>query len=273
MSLKISVRNCCGRSLERSGSIRTDVAFHSPHRTKEIPSKKFDWMYRAGFTRSVLPHVLSDVFRGGHIIWSFDGLQHKPPMMSSLIIRVAARQKAPIPTCEVRKIFDSFKCAGMGKFMKGWWAKKDLESRKRIMKRAYGNLEIFPCFFYFSHFRLSFSSINFLGFSVLSADLRNRLKPGYVGALWNNLTILLAIFRVEVLSSNIVTLQNKKKSWPVWFRPPHKVSPPLPVLRWSCHVVPFHYTKQNCPLYHLFGSTANQLCKRETLNFCLRQQD
>ena len=198
-----------------------------------------------GFTRSVLPHVLSDVFRGGHIIWSFDGLQHKPPMMSSLIIRVAARQKAPIPTCEVRKIFDSFKCAGMGKFMKGWWAKKDLESRKRIMKRAYGNLEILPCFFYFSHFRLSFSSINFLGFSVLSADLRNRLKPGYVGALWNNLTILLAIFRVEVLSSNIVTLQNKKKSWPVWFRPPHKVSPPSPRIAMivPCCSISLHETK------------------------------
>lgn len=198
-----------------------------------------------GFTRSVLPHVLSDVFRGGHIIWSFDGLQHKPPMMSSLIIRVAARQKAPIPTCEVRKIFDSFKCAGMGKFMKGWWAKKDLESRKRIMKRAYGNLEIFPCFFYFSHFRLSFSSINFLGFSVLSADLRNRLKPGYVGALWNNLTILLAIFRVEVLSSNIVTLQNKKKSWPVWFRPPHKVSPPSSRIAMivPCCSISLHETK------------------------------
>lgn len=198
-----------------------------------------------GFTRSVLSHVLSDVFRGGHIIWSFDGLQHKPPMMSSLIIRVAARQKAPIPTCKVRKIFDSFKCAGMGKFMKGWWAKKDLESRKRIMKRAYGNLEIFPCFFYFSHFRLSFSSINFLGFSVLSADLRNRLKPGYVGALWNNLTILLAIFRVEVLSSNIVTLQNKKKSWPVWFRPPHKVSPPSPRIAMivPCCSISLHETK------------------------------
>ena len=198
-----------------------------------------------GFTRSVLPHVLSDVFRGGHIIWSFDGLQHKPPMMSSLIIRVAARQKAPIPTCEVRKIFDSFKCAGMGKFMKGWWAKKDLESRKRIMKRAYGNLEIFPCFFYFSHFRLSFSSINFLGFSVLSADLRNRLKPGYVGALWNNLTILLALFRVEVLSSNIVTLQNKKKSWPVWFRSPHKVSPPSPRIAMivPCCSISLHETK------------------------------
>lgn len=198
-----------------------------------------------GFTRSVLPHVLSDVFRGGHIIWSFDGLQHKPPMMSSLIIRVAARQKAPIPTCEVRKILDSFKCAGMGKFMNGWWAKKDLESRKRIMKRAYGNLEIFPCFFYFSHFRLSFSSINFLGFSVLSADLRNRLKPGYVGALWNNLTILLALFRVEVLSSNIVTLQNKKKSWPVWFRPPHKVSPPSPriAIIVPCCSISLHETK------------------------------
>ena len=198
-----------------------------------------------GFTRSVLPHVLSDVFRGGHIIWSFDGLQHKPPMMSSLIIRVAARQKAPIPTCEVRKIFDSFKCAGMEKFMKGWWAKKDLESRKRIMKRAYGNLEIFPCFFCFSHFRLSFSSINFLGFSVLSADLRNRLKPGYVGALWNNLTILLAIFRVEVLSSNIVTLQNKKKSWPVWLRPPHKVSPPSPRIAMivPCCSISLHETK------------------------------
>lgn len=198
-----------------------------------------------GFTRSVLPHVLSDVFRGGHIIWSFDGLQHKPPMMSSLIIRVAARQKAPIPTCEGRKIFDSFKCAGMGKFMKGWWAKKDLESRKRIMKRAYGNLEIFPCFFYFSHFRLSFSSVNFLGFSVLSADLRNRLKPGYVGALWNNLTILLALFRVEVLSSNIVTLQNKKKSWPVWFRPPHKVSPPSPRIAMivPCCSISLHETK------------------------------
>ena len=179
------------------------------------------------------------------MIWSFDGLQHKPPMMSSLIIRVAARQKAPIPTCEVRKIFDSFKCAGMGKFMKGWWAKKDLESRKRIMKRAYGNLEIFPCFFYFSHFRLSFSSINFLGFSVLSADLRNRLKPGYVGALWNNLTILLALFRVEVLSSNIVTLQNKKKSWPVWFRPPHKVSPPSPriAIIKPCCSISLHETK------------------------------
>lgn len=198
-----------------------------------------------GFTRSVLPHVLSDVFRGGHIIWSFDGLQHKPPMMSSLIIRVAARQKAPIPTCEVPKIFDSFKCAGMGKFMKGWWAKKDLESRKRIMKRAYGNLEIFPWFFYFSHFRLSFSSINFLGFLVLSADLRSRLKPGYVGALWNNLTILLAIFRVEVLSSNIVTLQNKKKSWPVWFRPPHKVSPPSPRIAMivPCCSISLHETK------------------------------
>ena len=198
-----------------------------------------------GFTRSVLPHVLSDVFRGGHIIWSFDGLQHKPPMMSSLIIRVAARQKAPIPTCEVRKIFDSFKCAGMEKFMKGWWAKKDLESRKRIMKRAYGNLEIFPCFFCFGHFRLSFSSINFLGFSVLSADLRNRLKPGYVGALWNNLTILLALFRVEVLSSNIVTLQNKKKSWPVWFRPPHKVSPPSPRIAMivPCCSISIHETK------------------------------
>lgn len=198
-----------------------------------------------GFTRSVLPHVLSDVFRGGHIIWSFDGLQHKPPMISSSIIRVAARQKAPIPTSEVRKSFDSFKCAGMGKFMKGWWAKKDLESRKRIMKRACGNLEIFPCFFYFSHFRLSFSSINFLGFSVLSADLRNRLKPGYVGALWNNLTILLAIFRVEVLSSNIVTLQNKKKSWPVWFLPPHKVSPPSPRIAMivPCCSISLHETK------------------------------
>ena len=141
--------------------------------------------------------------------------------------------------------FDSLKCAGMGKFMKGWWAKKDLESRKRIMKRAYGNLEILPCFFYFSHFRLSFSSINFLGFSVLSADLRNRLEPGYVGALWNNFTILLAIFRVEVLSSNIVTLQNKKKSWPVWLRPPHKVSPPSPRIAMivPCCSISLHETK------------------------------
>ena len=161
----------------------------------------------------------------------------------------------------------------MGKFMKGWRAKKDLESRKRIMKRAYGNLEILPYFFYFSHFRLSFSSINFLGFSVLSADLRNRLKSGYVGVLWNNLT-LLAILRVGVLSSNIVTLQNKKKKVGLFGSAlPTRFRPPLPVLRWSCHVVPFHYMKQNCPLYHLFGSTANQLCKRETLNFCLRQQD
>ena len=138
------------------------------------------------------------------------------------------------------------------------------------MKRAYWNLEILPCFFYFSHFRLSFSSINFLGFSVLSADLRNRLKPGYVGALWNNLTILLAIFRVEVLSSNIVKLQNKKKVGLFGSALPTRFRPPLPILRSLCHVVPYHYTKQNCPLYHLFGSTANQLCKGETLNFCLR---
>lgn len=211
-----------------------------------------------GFTRSVLPHVLSDVFRGGHIIWSFDGLQHKPPMMSSLIIRVAARQKAPIPTCEVRKIFDSFKCAGMGKFMKGWWAKKDLESRKRIMKRAYGNLEIFPCFFYFSHFRLSFSSINFLGFSVLSADLRNRLKPGYVGALWNNLTFYSLYSESKCCLPTLLHCKIRKKVGLFGSALPTRFRPPLPVLRSS---------------YHLFGSTANQLCKRETLNFCLRQQD
>ena len=141
-------------------------------------------------------------------------------------------------------MFDSLKCAGMRKFMKGWWAKKDLESRKRIMKRAYGNLEILPFFFYFSHFRLSFSSINFLGFSVLSADLRNRFKSGYVGPLWNNLTILLAIFKVEVLSSNSVTLQNKKKSWPVWFRPPHKVSPPSRIaMIVPCCSISLHETK------------------------------
>ena len=198
-----------------------------------------------GFTRSVLPHVLSDVFRGGHIIWSFDGLQHKPPMMSSLII--SCGQTSTVSYLRGPRNFDSLKCAGIGRIRKGWWAKEALESRKRIMKRAYGNLEILPCFFYFSHFRLSFSSINFLGFSVLSADLRNRLKSGYVGALWNNLTILLAIFRVEVLSSNIVTLQNKKRSWPVWFRPPHKVLPAPPPPRIAmivpCCSISLHETK------------------------------
>lgn len=67
MSLKISVRNYCGRSLEGSGSIRTDVAFHSPHRTTEIPSKKFDWMYRAW--------VYSVGF-ASRVEWCFSGRTH-----------------------------------------------------------------------------------------------------------------------------------------------------------------------------------------------------
>ena len=196
-----------------------------------------------GFTRSVLPHVSSDVFGGGQTIWSFAGLQHKPPMMSSLIISCAQTSTVSYLGGAIRLI--RWNVQAWGSLWKAGERKKDLESRKRIMKRAYGNLEILPCFFYFSHFRLSFSSINFLGFSVLSADLRNRLEPGYVGALWNNLTILLAIFRVEVLSSNIVTLQNKKKSWPVWLRPPHKVSPPSPRIAMivPCCSISLHETK------------------------------
>ena len=245
MSLEISVRNGCGRSLERSGSIRTDVAFHSPHRTTEIPSKKFDWMYRAW--------VYSLGF-ASRVEWCFSGRTH------NLIIWWFTTQASDDvlldhKSCGQTKSTDSYlrgaknfwfvQMCRHGEVYERLVSEKDLESRKRIMKRAYGNLEIFPCFFYFSHFRLSFSSINFLGFSVLSADLRNRLKPGYVGALWNNLTILLAIFRVEVLSSNIVTLQNKKKSWPVWFRPPHKVSPPSPRIAMivPCCFISLHETK------------------------------